>query len=144
MNDSPTTAAETDPVRKAILAAMERMLSGSPKRSTGRLSVSQLAIEADVRRWQLTHRHTDLRDLFQDRVRQAEDSRGTHQKTVEERDDLRRRHAKLQRYCSELEERVQTYAAVINLMALEYEALTEQNAESARVLPLPSRRTPRT
>ncbi|TBO58589.1 hypothetical protein EYS09_16635 [Streptomyces kasugaensis] len=113
MNDSPTTAPETDPVRKSILAAMDRMLSGSPKRSTGRLSVSQLAIEADVRRWQLTHRHTDLRDLFQDRVRQAEDSRGTHQKTAEERDDLRRRHTELQRYCSELEERVQTYAAVI-------------------------------
>ncbi|MFI7019300.1 hypothetical protein [Streptomyces sp. NPDC050164] len=144
MTDSPTTAPETDPVRKAILAAMDRMLSGSPERSTGRLSVSQLAIEADVRRWQLTHRHTDLRDLFQARVRQAEDSRGSHQKTVEERDDLRRRHTELQRYCSELEERVQTYAAVINLMALEYEALTEQNAESARVLPLPSRRTPST
>lgn len=144
MNDSPTAAPETDPVRKAILAAMDRMLSGSPKRSTGRLSVSQLAIEADVRRWQLTHRHTDLRDLFQARVREAEDFRGTHQKTVEERDDLHRRNRELQRYCSELEERVQTYAVVINLMALEYEALTEQNADSARVLPLPSRRAPST
>lgn len=144
MNDSPTTAPESDSVRRAILAAMDRMLSGSPKRSTGRLSVSQLAVEADVRRWQLTHRHTDLRDLFQDRVRQAENSRGTHQKVVEERDELRRRHAELQRYCSELEERVQAYATVINLMALEYEALTEQSAKSARVLPLPSRRTPST
>ncbi|WP_205068061.1 hypothetical protein [Streptomyces hygroscopicus] len=131
------------PVASAI-KVLQRLHASELKRSTGRLSVSQLAVEGDVRRWQLTHRHTDLRDLFQDRVRQAEDSRGTHQKTVEERDDLRRRHTELQRYCSELEERVQAYATVINLMALEYEALTEQSSKSARVLPLPSRRTPST
>ncbi|MER6774006.1 hypothetical protein ACFVG1_36485 [Streptomyces bacillaris] len=143
MNDEATTATETDPVRKAIMSAMDRMFSGTPERSTGRLSVSQLAVEADVRRWQLTHRHTDLRDAFQARAREAEDYRGTHQRTAEERNDLRRRHAKLQRHCAELEERVQTYAAVINLMALEYEALAEESASSARVLPLPSRRPPR-
>ena len=36
-------AKETDPVRKKILAAMDRLLTGTPLRSTGRLSVSQLA-----------------------------------------------------------------------------------------------------
>jgi integrase len=144
MNDAPVTAPETDPVRRAILAAMDRMLSGCPQRSTGRLNVSQLAVEADIKRWQLTHQHTDLRDLFQSRAHQAEDFRGTHQRTLEERDDLRRRYADLKRYCSELEERVQAYATVINLMALEYEAVTEQNTNSARVLPLPSQQPPRT
>ncbi|MFJ8619007.1 hypothetical protein ACIRD4_24565 [Streptomyces clavifer] len=119
---------------------MDRMLSGTPKSSIGRLSVSQLAVEADVRRWQLPHRHTDLRELFQTRARQKEDYRGAHRRAVEERDDLRRRLADLQHHCSELEEQVQTYAAAVNLMALEYEALTEQHATSARVLPLPSRR----
>ncbi|WP_328559279.1 hypothetical protein [Streptomyces coelicoflavus] len=138
MNDAFSTTPETDPIRKAILSAMDRMLSGSPKRSTGHLNVSQLAVEADVKRWQLTHRHTDLRDLFQARARQAENSRGTQWRAVEERDDLRLRHAELQRHCAELEERVQTYAVVINLMALEYDAVAEQTAGSARVLPLPS------
>ncbi|NEC02217.1 hypothetical protein [Streptomyces anulatus] len=142
MNDDSATRPETDPIRKAILSAMNRMLSGSSKHSAGQLNVSQLAVEAGVKRWQLTHRHTDLRELFQTRARQVESSQGTHQRTVEERNDLRQRHAELQRHCAELEERVQTYAAAINLMALEYEALAEQSASSARVLPLPSRRPP--
>ncbi|MFJ3932655.1 hypothetical protein [Streptomyces sp. NPDC090029] len=140
MNSTPTTA-ETDPVRKAILAAMDRLLTGRPKRSTGCLNISQLAIEADVKRWQLTHRHTDLRDLFQTRARQTEDSRSTHQRNAQELEELRRRHKDLQRHCAELEQRVHAYATAVNLMALEYEALTEQKI-SARVLPLPSRRPP--
>jgi hypothetical protein len=56
-----SAASEKDPVRKKILAATERLLAGTPLRSTGRLSVSQLAIEAGVARWHLTHQHTDLR-----------------------------------------------------------------------------------
>ena len=47
-------ATETDPIRKKILAAMNRMFAGNPQRSTGRLNVSQLAIEAAVPRWHLT------------------------------------------------------------------------------------------
>jgi hypothetical protein len=52
-----TSVTETDPVRKKILAATDRLLAGTPLRSTGRLSVSQLAVEADVGRWHLTHQH---------------------------------------------------------------------------------------
>ncbi|WP_231963881.1 hypothetical protein [Mycobacterium adipatum] len=59
--------AETDPVRTKILAAMDRLLEGKPLRSSGRLNVSQLAIEADVPRWHLTHQHVDLKEMFQER-----------------------------------------------------------------------------
>ncbi|MFG2819578.1 hypothetical protein ACGFX4_09145 [Kitasatospora sp. NPDC048365] len=41
---------ESDPGRRAILAAMNRLFAGTPQRSNGRLNVSQLAIEADVQR----------------------------------------------------------------------------------------------
>ncbi len=57
--------AEKDPVRRKILAAMDRLLDGTPLRSTGRMSVSQLAVEAGVERWHLTHQHVDLKELFQ-------------------------------------------------------------------------------
>ncbi|MDO0909878.1 hypothetical protein QQM39_03070 [Streptomyces sp. DT2A-34] len=63
---------ETDPVRRAIVTAINRLFAGTPQRSNGRLNVSQLAIEADVKRWHLTHQHPDLKDLFQAQAARAE------------------------------------------------------------------------
>lgn len=60
-----------DPIRAKIIAAMDRLLAGTPLRSTGRLSVSQLAVEAGVGRWHLTHQHLDLKEQFQARVASA-------------------------------------------------------------------------
>ncbi|MFE2558307.1 hypothetical protein ACFXGT_20215 [Streptomyces sp. NPDC059352] len=77
-----TTASpsEDDPVRNAITAGMDRLLAGTPLRSTGRLSVSQLAVEASVKRWHLTHQHLDLKELFQARVKaQGKHPRGVQQ-----------------------------------------------------------------
>jgi hypothetical protein len=42
---------ETDPQRIAILTAADRLLAGTPKRSTGNLSIVQLAVEANVKYW---------------------------------------------------------------------------------------------
>jgi hypothetical protein len=61
--------AETDPIRRRNLSAMDRLLAGKPRRSTGRLNVSQLAIEAAVPRWHLTHQYVDLKATFQARIR---------------------------------------------------------------------------
>ncbi|MFG3620373.1 hypothetical protein [Nocardia sp. NPDC047654] len=60
-----------DEERAAIRAAMERLLSGAPTNSTGALTVLQLAAEAGVKRWVLTHKHTDLREEFQSKRTQA-------------------------------------------------------------------------
>ncbi|MBF6253927.1 hypothetical protein IU414_18265 [Nocardia farcinica] len=57
--------------RAAIRAAMKRLLDGTPQRSTGALSILQLAAEAGVKRWVLTHKHTDLADEFRCRVRET-------------------------------------------------------------------------
>lgn len=56
---------ETDAQRIAILAAADRLLSGKPMRSTGNLSIVQLAKEAKVKYWVVAQKHTDLRDHFQ-------------------------------------------------------------------------------
>lgn len=132
---------DADPVRQAILAAMDRLLAGTPLRASGRLSVSQLAIEAGVKRWRLTHQHLDLKELFDARVAaqsstpQAFANPQAFAKRLSEHDELKRKHEKLIEYCAELEERLQGYAAAINLLALENAALAA--GTGASVVPLP-------
>jgi hypothetical protein len=58
-----------DADRAVIQAAADRLLAGTPLRSTGELTVVQLAAEAGVKRWLLTHTHRDLAEQFQARVR---------------------------------------------------------------------------
>lgn len=112
-------ATETDPIRKKILAAMNRMFAGNPQRSTGRLNVSQLAIEAAVPRWHLTHQHVDLKEMFQARVRSEGTTPAPFRGTAEALHDLQQAHRRLQAHCTELEERNQLYANVIQLLATE-------------------------
>ena len=50
--------------RQAVVAAMERLLAGTPLRSSGNLDIVTLANEAGVKRNKLTHKHTDLKDRF--------------------------------------------------------------------------------
>ena len=58
-----------EPERRLIRDAMARLLDRDPIRSDGKLTVKSLAAEAGLKRWYLTHKHTDLRDEFYDRVR---------------------------------------------------------------------------
>jgi hypothetical protein len=53
-----------DDERNAITAAMQRLLEGKPLRSSGDLTIVALAAEVGLRRNKLTHKHTDLKDLF--------------------------------------------------------------------------------
>lgn len=109
-----SAASEKDPVRKKILAATDRLLAGKPLRSTGRLSVSQLAVEAGIGRWHLTHQHTDLKEMFQARAKSAAATARQLSET-----EQHAKHAKLAEHCAELEEQLARYAAVINLLLLE-------------------------
>lgn len=138
-----TPPAENDAVRTAIMEAMDRLLAGTPLRSTGRLSISQLALEAGVKRWYLTHQHLDLNDLFQARVKAADNTPAAFAKRLGDYDLLKRKHAELLTYTAGLEERLAIYAASLNLLSLENAALTEQRATTGGVTPL-RRRAPST
>lgn len=62
-----------DELRRGIRDAMERLLQGKPIRSDGKLTIKSLAAEAGIKRWILTHKHTDLQQEFRDRsIRQGE------------------------------------------------------------------------
>jgi len=54
--------------RAAIRDAMTRLLDGAPIRSDGKLTIKSLADEAGVKRWLLTHQHTDLQAEFRARI----------------------------------------------------------------------------
>lgn len=116
------SSAEADSTRKQILAAMDRLLAGEPLRSTGRLSVSQLAVEAGVERWHLTHQHVDLKELFQAKVRNADGAPAAFARRLSDYEKLKSDHAKLLAHCVELEERLEIYATVINVLSLEQDA----------------------
>jgi hypothetical protein len=136
-HDHPaTTEADTDPVRAAILTAIERLVDGTPQRSEGRLSVSQLAVEADVKRWHLTHQHTDVKDLFQARAQQSRTGLAAKARAASAYEELKIKHAELQRHCAALEDRLQLYAATINALTLENAALAGRAADTAKVFPM--------
>lgn len=122
------SSAEADATREKILAAMDRLLAGEPLRSTGRLSVSQLAVEAGVERWHLTHQHVDLKELFQAKVRNADGAPAAFARRLSDYEKLKSDHAKLLAHCAELEERLETYATVINVLSLEQDAARHKKA----------------
>ncbi|WP_061000272.1 hypothetical protein [Mycolicibacterium mucogenicum] len=112
-------ATETDPIRKKIVAAMDRLMAGKPLRSTGRLNVSQLAAEAGIARWHLTHQHVDLKEMFQAHVRNEGTTPAPYRGTADAFDDLQQAHRALQAHCAELERKITLYANVIQLLAAE-------------------------
>ncbi|MFI9193007.1 hypothetical protein ACIG0A_27395 [Streptomyces californicus] len=130
---------ESDPTRRAIIAAMNRLFAGTPKRSTGRLNISQLSIEAGVKRWHLTHQHQDLKNLFQARAAADEAKRLTHVREQDAHQELKKKHTDLQKHARLLEERLQLYATAVNLLSLELQAVTERTGDTAKVRVMPRR-----
>ncbi|MFH9417426.1 hypothetical protein [Streptomyces rochei] len=131
---------EQDPVRRDIIAAINRLLAGTPHRSNGRLNVTQLAIEADVKRWHLTHQHTDLKDRFQAGAAREEAKRTKAAQAGDDLEKLKRENAELRRHCRHLESRLEIYATALNQLALEHAALSGRDADAAKVRTLPRRR----
>ncbi|MYW01121.1 hypothetical protein [Streptomyces sp. SID3343] len=130
---------ETDPTRRAIITAMNRLLAGTPQRSNGRLNITRPAIEADLKRRHLTHQHPDLKNLSQEQVAKSEAQRRSHVRSADTFEELKRKHIDLQAHCRFLEARLQNYATALDLMALENTALSGRDAEAAKVRVMPRR-----
>lgn len=113
---------------------MDRLLAGTPLRSSGRLSVSQLAIEAGVKRWHLTHQHLDLEEHFQARTKAQDSTPEAFSRKLSEHEQLKKKYAELRQHCADLEERLQVYATAINLLALENSAVKAGDADARVVL----------
>ncbi|MDL4816890.1 hypothetical protein [Actinomadura opuntiae] len=60
-----TAAEPQESLQRELRAAADRLIAGTPLRSTGKVTISGLAAEAGVKRWVLTHKHPDLMRQYQ-------------------------------------------------------------------------------
>ncbi|MER5627879.1 hypothetical protein ABT061_43335 [Streptosporangium sp. NPDC002544] len=107
-----------DADREAITAAARRLLAGEPVRSTGALNVTQLAVEAGVKRWVLTHKHQDLMAEFQQRAKEHAKLPPAFQTLETENVRLQAELRKTREEKRELEQQLKLYAMVINELSI--------------------------
>jgi chromosome segregation ATPase len=111
--------------RREIEAAMGRLLNGTPLRSDGKLTIMSLAAEAGVKRHVLTHKHTDLKDLFNARVR-AQDSVPARETVLHEQ------NAELLRKLDDMRAERDEYKQAADALARALNVLTTENEELRR------------
>lgn len=93
---------------------MQRLFDGTPQRSTGALSMLQLAAEAGVKRWVLTHKHTDLADEFRSRVRAVGPIPSAYTKFEQQAWDVQEANQELRAQNRQLRAQVTAYARIIH------------------------------
>ncbi|EWM19200.1 hypothetical protein [Kutzneria sp. 744] len=125
--------------RQAIAAAISRLLAGTPLRSSGALDIVTLAEEAGVKRNKLTHKHTDLKDLFY-AERKARD--GVPDSEITLREEIATLKEKIKNLREERDEyRIasETFARAMHVLTIENtnlrKEITKIPASSVRALP---------
>ncbi|MEV7169014.1 hypothetical protein AB0O18_04910 [Streptomyces sp. NPDC093224] len=128
---------DRDVERDAITAAIQRLLDGRPTRSTGALTTLQLAAEAGVKRWVLTHKHVDLQEEFVRRESEANGIPPAYQHLHARAIDAEAAAQALREDNDRLRERVAVYAQVIHELRTELGRLTNNTQRSPfRGLPI--------
>jgi hypothetical protein len=119
-----------------ILAAMVRVLSGNPTVATpGDLTVTAVVAEAQVKRHLLTHKHTELKDLFY----QLRDSCNNPvlaqaEKVTAEHAELKNKLTEARKEAHDWRTTAQTFARAIHVLTIEIAELKK----TTRVTPLRS------
>lgn len=124
--------AEPEPpedLQVTLRAAADRLLAGTPLHSQGKLTILDLAREAQVKRWILTHKYPiRLMAKYQAEFKAAQ--REPERETAErhEIDKLREALTKVREEKRKLADLVKTYAIMIEQLATERsQALTERD-----------------
>ena len=123
-----------DAERQAIRDAMARLLEGQPLRSDGKLTVKSLAEEAGVKRWLLTHKHTDLQDEFRARIATRDALPPAQQALVDENTELRARNADLSEQLAAARDEAHQLARIVQVLTLENEQLRSATDAKVRTL----------
>jgi len=116
-------------VRDGIRAAADRLLDGTPLRSTGELTVVQLAAEAGIKRWLLTHKHRDLAEQFQARARALAGDPPPVAELKKRIGELEAANAQLKTAEVERQALTEFYAQVINELSTELDRVTAERDE---------------
>jgi phage shock protein A len=131
-----TTSQTDDHVRRTIRDAMDRLIDGKALHSDGKLTVKSLAEEARVKRWLLTHRHTDLQDEFRARIASANAEPSILEALREEKTDAQKRVKKLTAEVTALTSTVHQLERIIQVLALENQQLRSADPDLRKVVPL--------
>jgi chromosome segregation ATPase len=116
--------------RREIEAAMGRLLNGTPLRSDGKLTVVSLAAEAGVKRHALTHKHTDLKDLFNARVKAQHSVPASETALREQNQELRRRLDDMRGERDEYKQAADALARALNVLTTENDELRRRASRS--------------
>ncbi|MER5853479.1 hypothetical protein ABT126_42885 [Streptomyces sp. NPDC002012] len=132
---------DPDAERDAITAAIQRLLDGRPTRSTGALTALQLAAEAGVKRWVLTHKHVDLKEEFARRKTEANGIPPAFQHLHARAVDAEATAHALRKDNDQLREHVAVYAQVIHELRTELDRRIGNTTQRSPVRSLPTRTT---
>jgi len=117
---------ETEAVRKAIRDAMDRLLAGNPIRSDGKLTIKSLASEAKVKRWVLTHQHTDLQSEFRLRCDNQGKTPANQQELVEKHATMKNQIEKYKAKLADTTEENHRLTRIVQVLTLENLQLKDQ------------------
>jgi len=117
--------------RREIEAAMDRLLNGIPLRSDGKLTIVSLAAEAGVKRHTLTHKHTDLKDLFNARVKAQHSAPASEAALREQNEELRRKLDDMRAERDGYKQAADALARALNVLTAENDEL-RRRASRAR------------
>ncbi len=97
-----------------------------------------LAVEADVKRHLLTHRHTDLKDEFYARVRAQDRVPASEQELRDELKATQQKLAEAREENRQLKASVEAFARIVNVLTVENERLVQQQGrqESKTLIPI--------
>lgn len=123
-------------VRRAIRDAMDRLIEGKALHSDGKLTVKSLAEEARVKRWLLTHRHTDLQEEFRARIASTNPEPPILQALREEKTDAQKRVKELTAEVSALTATIHQLERIIQVLALENQQFRSSDPDLRKVVPL--------
>ena len=123
-------------VRRVIRDAMDRLIEGKPLHSDGKLTVKSLAEEARVKRWLLTHRHTDLQDEFRARIASTNTELPILQALREEKTDAQKRVKELTADVTALTATIHQLERIIQVLALENQQFRSSDPDLRKVVPL--------
>ncbi len=131
----------SDEERAAIAGAMQRLLAGKPLQSSGELTIVTLAAEAGLKRNKLTHKHTDLRDLFNAERRARLGIPDSELKLREQIDQLKGRVTELRAERDDYRAANETYARAIHVLTVENDGLRKEleRHRSSAIRPLTAR-----
>jgi hypothetical protein len=126
-------------VRRSIRDAMDRLIAGKPLYSGGKLTVKDLAAEARIKRWVLTHRHTDLQDEFRARIANGDSQPPATQLLQAKPLEAEKKIKALTAEASALKATIHQLERIINVLALENRQLRGDRERSRVVTPLERR-----